>query len=497
MCGSAGQAAPTARRRQREPPVTTTTATATTTTPAAPPVPTVGDRAGGARQPAPAGGAAGPGCASGRSASTPSSGPSAWNPTATWRCRRPPRSVGTGSGRRLEPAGSAVLAAHVDYDGVARCVLPPAGARGGGRGPRSTSADGTARPFGVTGAATRSPRTSSIRGCFARDGRARLALITCGGAFDRTARSYRDNVVAIAEPVGMSPWPSIAPRRRLGTLGPCHGRGRHRPRRRSRGDRRRADLRDRRHEASAPRVRGHGARSYFSFCRTALGADRAADLTQEVFTAAWRTEPASTRRRDRCGAGSSASPASRCSGRCAASTRRRSRRSRAVDSRRRGRGRPVGRPHGGGPGAGRPPERARNALVLAYVDGLSHARSPSTPTCRSARSRATSAERCCGSATRSEASMADPPIDDAESRIADAPALGSEGEADSTLPHRAVVPHRVGDRRRAGGSGRANGGAAARPSGPVAPSLAARCGRRARCGRPRRCTGAALGRQRR
>ena len=43
------------------------------------------------------------GCASGRSASTPSSEPSGSSPTATWRCRRPPRSVGTGSVPPLEP----------------------------------------------------------------------------------------------------------------------------------------------------------------------------------------------------------------------------------------------------------------------------------------------------------------------------------------------------------------------------------------------------------
>jgi hypothetical protein len=36
---------------------------------------------------------------------------------------------------------------------------------------------------------------------FARDGRVRLTLITCGGPFDRRTRHYRDNVVVTAEPV--------------------------------------------------------------------------------------------------------------------------------------------------------------------------------------------------------------------------------------------------------------------------------------------------------
>lgn len=37
---------------------------------------------------------------------------------------------------------------------------------------------------------------------FARDGTPRLTLVTCGGTFDRRARSYRDNLVVTALPVG-------------------------------------------------------------------------------------------------------------------------------------------------------------------------------------------------------------------------------------------------------------------------------------------------------
>jgi hypothetical protein len=37
---------------------------------------------------------------------------------------------------------------------------------------------------------------------FARDGRARLTLVTCGGAFNRKNGSYRDNIVVTAVPVG-------------------------------------------------------------------------------------------------------------------------------------------------------------------------------------------------------------------------------------------------------------------------------------------------------
>jgi hypothetical protein len=37
---------------------------------------------------------------------------------------------------------------------------------------------------------------------FTRTGPARLVLLTCGGPFDERARSYRDNLVVVAEPVG-------------------------------------------------------------------------------------------------------------------------------------------------------------------------------------------------------------------------------------------------------------------------------------------------------
>lgn len=37
---------------------------------------------------------------------------------------------------------------------------------------------------------------------FARDGPPRLTLVTCGGPFDRATRSYRDNVVVTAVPLG-------------------------------------------------------------------------------------------------------------------------------------------------------------------------------------------------------------------------------------------------------------------------------------------------------
>ena len=66
---------------------------------------------------------------------------------------------------------------------------------------RSSWRVATGRSFVVT-ELLRSQGPSWTRTGFARSGAARLVLITCGGEFDRPARSYRDNVVAIAERVG-------------------------------------------------------------------------------------------------------------------------------------------------------------------------------------------------------------------------------------------------------------------------------------------------------
>ena len=96
-------------------------------------------------------------------------------------------------------AGSAVLAAHVDYDGEAGAffrmreleISAPV---------EVELAGGDRRSFVVT-ELLQVPKSELDPDWFARSGAARLVLITCGGEFDRSARSYRDNVVAIAERV--------------------------------------------------------------------------------------------------------------------------------------------------------------------------------------------------------------------------------------------------------------------------------------------------------
>jgi len=102
-----------------------------------------------------------------------------------------------------DPAGTTVVAAHVDS------------AASGGTGPfvrlvdvrpgdavAVTLADGSTRAY-VVDAVTRFPKAAARwPDVFTRDGPPRLALVTCGGAFDRQTRHYTDNILVTATPVG-------------------------------------------------------------------------------------------------------------------------------------------------------------------------------------------------------------------------------------------------------------------------------------------------------
>jgi sortase (surface protein transpeptidase) len=98
-----------------------------------------------------------------------------------------------------DPLGTTVVAAHVDS------------VASGGTGPFArlaevavgdlvevTLADGSARSY-VVDAVTRVPKSEARwPDVFRRDGPARLALVTCGGTFDRDTQRYRDNVLVTA-----------------------------------------------------------------------------------------------------------------------------------------------------------------------------------------------------------------------------------------------------------------------------------------------------------
>lgn len=97
--------------------------------------------------------------------------------------------------------GTSVIAAHVDS--VASAGLGPFARLQDvavGDPVAVTMADGTTVTFAVTDV-RRSPKPEvAWEDVFVDDGTRRLVLVTCGGTFDRGARSYSDNVIVTAEP---------------------------------------------------------------------------------------------------------------------------------------------------------------------------------------------------------------------------------------------------------------------------------------------------------
>ncbi|HET8657652.1 MAG TPA: class F sortase [Micromonosporaceae bacterium] len=117
-----------------------------------------------------------------------------------------PRSVDTVGWYRYgsqlaSTAGSIVLAGHVD--GAAqgpgaffRLREVPAGAR-----VTVIGSDGAVRTYQVVAREVFDKSAVPLDRLFARDGRLRLTLVTCGGEYDAARRAYRDNVVVTAVPV--------------------------------------------------------------------------------------------------------------------------------------------------------------------------------------------------------------------------------------------------------------------------------------------------------
>ena len=99
-------------------------------------------------------------------------------------------------------AGSAVLAAHVDYDGRRGVFFELRQLQPGAR-VEVTLADGSVQVYEVAGRRAQIPKgdLAATPASSTAPVPPRLALITCGGSFDAGARSYRDNVVAYAVPV--------------------------------------------------------------------------------------------------------------------------------------------------------------------------------------------------------------------------------------------------------------------------------------------------------
>jgi sortase (surface protein transpeptidase) len=114
-------------------------------------------------------------------------------------------------------AGSAVLAGHVDDKIQGRGAFYRLANLPAGSPVEVTLADGTVVTYRVS-AVERVPKTVlPADRLFARDGPPQLALITCGGAFDRAKGGYTDNVVVTAapeqvrgDPQAREPWSSAS-----------------------------------------------------------------------------------------------------------------------------------------------------------------------------------------------------------------------------------------------------------------------------------------------
>lgn len=98
-------------------------------------------------------------------------------------------------------AGSAVLAAHVDTAREGRGVFFELAGLTAGERIEVVRDDGEQLAFEVVSVDRYGKTQLPVDELFARTGRSRLTLITCGGAFDPALGRYEDNVVVIAAPV--------------------------------------------------------------------------------------------------------------------------------------------------------------------------------------------------------------------------------------------------------------------------------------------------------
>lgn len=99
-----------------------------------------------------------------------------------------------------DPAGSAVLAAHVDYQGQ-RGVFFDLRSLSEGEEITVVGPDGAERRFRVTSRFQVAKDDLPVEELFRTAGDPALTLITCGGIFDRSDRHYEDNIVVRATPI--------------------------------------------------------------------------------------------------------------------------------------------------------------------------------------------------------------------------------------------------------------------------------------------------------
>ncbi|WCN82689.1 class F sortase [Micromonospora sp. LH3U1] len=97
-------------------------------------------------------------------------------------------------------AGSVVIAGHVDSAKQGKGAFFRLRELDQGDTLTATGSDGEARRYRVVAREEYAKTKIPLDRYFARDGKPRLTLITCGGPFDAKARKYRDNIVVTAVP---------------------------------------------------------------------------------------------------------------------------------------------------------------------------------------------------------------------------------------------------------------------------------------------------------
>jgi sortase (surface protein transpeptidase) len=97
--------------------------------------------------------------------------------------------------------GSAVLAGHVDHREQGLGALAPLRTTEAGDVVVVTDATGRESRWQVVSRELITKQALPLDSIFGREGLPRLVLVTCGGPFLPEFRSYRDNVVVVAEPI--------------------------------------------------------------------------------------------------------------------------------------------------------------------------------------------------------------------------------------------------------------------------------------------------------
>jgi hypothetical protein len=96
--------------------------------------------------------------------------------------------------------GSIVIAGHVDSAEQGEGAFFRLGSLAPGDTMVLSDSDGATREFRVVARERYAKTKIPLDRYFARDGKPRLTLITCGGPFDKTTGHYRDNVVVTSVP---------------------------------------------------------------------------------------------------------------------------------------------------------------------------------------------------------------------------------------------------------------------------------------------------------